>query len=290
VSTGPSVTAAVVASTLLLLEDDPVLAPLQAAPAPDAVEAAVRRAIPLFGRLLDTVPWPLLERTARVAERLVSPGFVTHYALRKLAIRRALDAAIDAGHRQVVLVGAGFDMLSATVPKHVRVFEVDHPATQSFRGTPEGVTLVPVDLVKESMVEALERAPGWNPTLDTVFVAEGLLMYLEEDCVNRVFAQLAQGAGARTLVLSIVTPDADGRVRLHSQRRVVDWIMRFIDEPFLWGEAPAELKQTLGRHGFEVSSITSTIELRDELLPPTAHRRLRNPPGEIVVVAHKPRA
>ena len=115
-------------------------------------------------------------------------------------------------------------------------------------------------------------------------------MYLEEDCVNRVFAQLAEGSGARTLVLSIVTPDADGRVRLHSQRRVVDWIMRFIDEPFLWGEAPAELKRTLARHGFDVSSITSTVELRDELLPPTAHRRLPHPPGEIVVVAHKPRA
>lgn len=289
-SNGPSVTAAVVASTLLLLEDDPHLAPLNAAPAPREVEAADRRAIPFFGRLLDTVPWPVLERTARVAERLVSPGFVTHYALRKLAIRRALDAAIDAGHRQVVLVGAGFDMLSATLPEHVRVFEVDHPATQSFRGTPDGVVLVPVDLVRASVAEALAREQAFDPRVDTVFVAEGLLMYFEERVVNRVLGELARGPGARTLIVSVVTPDADGRVRLHSQRRVVDWIMRFIDEPFLWGEAPDAMKRTLGRHGFDVASITSTMELRDELLPEAARRRLPRPSGEIVVVAKKPAA
>lgn len=287
---GPSVTAAVIASTLLLLEDDPDLAPLGAVSEADAVEAAVRRAIPLFGRLLDTVPWPVLERAAHVAERLVSPGFVTHYALRKLAVRRALGAAIDAGARQVVLVGAGFDMLSASVPKHVRVFEVDHPGTQAYRGVSEGVTLVPVDLTKEPVVAALERQPAFDPSADTVFVAEGLLMYLEEDCVHRVLAELARGPGARTLVLSIVTPDASGRVRLHSQRRVVDWIMRLIDEPFRWGEAPAELERSLGRHGFALASVTTTMELRDELLPAAAHRRLPRAPGEIVVVAKKPAA
>lgn len=282
---GPSVTAAVVASTLLLSKDDPNLGHL----APD--EVAVRRAVPLFGHLLDTVPWPVLERAAHVAERLVSPGFVTHYALRKIAIRRALASAVAAGSRQVVLVGAGFDNLASSVPADVRVFEVDHPATQVYRGeTADNVTLVPVDLTKEHATEALRRTPGFDPSAATVFVAEGLLMYLEEDCVNRVLADLARGPGARTLVLSIVTPDASGKVRIHTQRRVIDWIMRFIDEPFLWGEGPVELRETLGRHGLTVASIVSTMELRDELLPSSGQRRLPRPPGEIVVVANKPAA
>ncbi|MFO0735967.1 MAG: SAM-dependent methyltransferase [Labilithrix sp.] len=273
------------ASTLLLLEDDPDLASLHAAPAADAVEAAVRRALPLFGTLLDTVPWPVLERAAHVAERLVSPGFVTHYALRKLGVRRALAAAVDAGARQVILVGAGFDMLSATVPKGVPVFEVDHPATQSYRGESEGVTLVPVDLATGSMLSALRRTPAFDATLPTVFVAEGLLMYLDEERVHRVLGEIASGPGARTLILSIVTPDAAGRLRLHSQRRVVDWIMRFIDEPFLWGAAPNELERTLHRHGLVLKSVQTTMDLRDELLPVSAHRRLPRPSGEIIVVA-----
>lgn len=288
VASGPSVTAAVVASTLLLLEDDPDLGPLNAALEARAVEQAVRRVIPLFGRLLDTVPWPVLERAAHVAERLLSPGFVTHYALRKLAIRRSLAASVESGAGQVVLVGAGFDMLSASVPRHVRVFEVDHPATQAYRGQAEGVTLVPVDLAKEALSKALVEAPGFDPALDTTFVAEGLLMYLEEARVDGVLAQFGEGPGPRTLILSMVTPDASGRIRLHSQRRFVDWMMRLLDEEFRWGETPAELVRILTRRGFDVVSIQTTMELRNELLPPSAHRRLPRSPGEVVVVAKKP--
>jgi methyltransferase (TIGR00027 family) len=291
VSSGPSVTAAVVASTLLLVKDDPELARLDAAPQPscDSVEAAIRRALPLFGTLLDTVPWPVLERAAHIAERLVSPGFVTHYALRKHAIRGALRAAVERGHKQAVFVGAGFDMLSESLPSDARAFEVDHPATQTFRGKPERVELVPVDLITDSMASALAARPSFDPTASTVFVAEGLLMYLKRPVVDRVLAELARGPGERTIILSIVTPDptAHGKVRLHSQRKVVDWIMRWIDEPFIWGEGPTELKETLGRHGFDIVSIENTMDLRDTLLSESARKKLPRSPGEIIVVAHK---
>jgi methyltransferase (TIGR00027 family) len=285
------VTAAVVASTLLLVKDDPELAGLDAAPKPscDNVEAAIRRALPLLGTLLDTVPWPVLERAAHIAEKLVSPGFVTHYALRKHAIRSALRAAIERGHEQAVFVGAGFDMLSESLPRNVQAFELDHPATQSFRGKPERVDLVPVDLVTDSLTSALAARPSFDETVPTVFVAEGLLMYLERAVVDRVLAELARGPGERTIILSIVTPDpsAHGKVRLHSQRKVVDWIMRWIDEPFIWGEGPTEVRETLGRHGFEIVSIESTMDLRDALLSESARKKLPRAPGEIVVVAHK---
>lgn len=292
-SSAPSTTAAVVASTLLLLKDDPELARLDAPEATPAVEAAVRRAIPLFGTLLDRVPWPMLERAAHAAERLVSPGFVAHYALRKFAVRTALLSAVDAGHRQVVLVGAGFDMMAASLPPDCNVIEADHPATQSLRrdaSEPPEITFVPVDLTKDRLEDALRRSAKYDPEADTVFVAEGLLMYLEPPRVEALLADLARGPGARTIVLSILTPDESGRVRIHSQRRVVDWIMRWIDEPFVWGEKPDNLQATLARHGFEIANVTNTTDLRDEMLSPSARSRLPTPPGEIIVVAKKPRA
>jgi methyltransferase (TIGR00027 family) len=293
-TTGPSTTAAVVASTLLLLNNDPELARLGAPEATPAVEAAVRRAIPLFGTLLDRVPWPMLERAAHVAERLVSPGFVAHYALRKFAVRQALLAAVvERGHRQVVLVGAGFDMMALSLPADCTVIEADHPATQSLRrdaSEPPEITFVPVDLTVDRLEDALRRSPKFDPNADTVFVAEGLLMYLEPERVDALLADLAKGPGARTVVLSIVTPDHAGRVRIHSQRRVVDWIMRWIDEPFVWGESPEKLRRTLDRHGFVVETVTTTTNLRDDMLSPTARRRLPTPPGEIIVVATKARA
>jgi len=286
VNSGPSTTAAVVASTLLLLENDPALARLAAPEATPAVESAVRCALPIFGRLLDTVPWPVLERAAHVAERLVSPGFVAHYALRKFAVRRAL---LEAACPQVVLVGAGFDMMAESLPPGTRVIEVDHPVTQGLRrkaAAPREVTFVPLDLTDGDLAAALAETPSFDPSADTVFVAEGLLMYLSRDRVEAVLEAIGRGPGARTIILSIVTPDREGKVRIHTQRKVVDWIMRWLDEPFIWGETAVELGRTLERHGFTVEAVTSTMDLRDELIPAHA-RRLPRAPGEIVVVAKK---
>ena len=75
---GPSVTAAVVAATLLLLRDDPELGHLVDRVTLAPIERAVREVVPVLGSLLDHAPWPLLKRAAFVAERLLSPGFVAH--------------------------------------------------------------------------------------------------------------------------------------------------------------------------------------------------------------------
>ncbi|MBX3233445.1 MAG: class I SAM-dependent methyltransferase [Labilithrix sp.] len=287
---GPSTTAAVVASTLLLLEDDPALAPLAFPEATPSVEAAVRHALPIVGRLLDTIPWPVLERAAHVAERLVSPGFVAHYALRKFAIRRALARETAAGCGQVVLVGAGFDMMAESLPAAATIVEVDHPATQRLRreaASSRAVTFVPLDLATGDLAAALDATAALDPAAATTFVAEGLLMYLARDRVEAILSALARGPGARTVILSIVTPDRAGKVRIHTQRRVVDWIMRWIDEPFVWGESATELVRTLEQHGFAVEELVTTMALRDELIAPDARRCLPRSPGEIVVVAKK---
>src|SRR5262245_26158833 len=53
--------------------------------------------------------------------------------LRALAIDAELVAALEAGCRQVVILGAGFDSRAHRLDalEDARVFEVDHPATQS---------------------------------------------------------------------------------------------------------------------------------------------------------------
>lgn len=278
-----------------MLRDDDELGGL-VDPATDApVEAAVRRALPFAGFLLDTVPRPLIRRAAHAFERLVSPGFITHYALRKHAVREQLLRAIGAGARQVVLVGAGFDMLASAVPKGVRVFELDHPATQRARrealgGTPASdVTFVAVDLAKDRLRDALLAAPAFDADADTVFVAEGLLMYLEPEYVDAVLADMCLGCASHTLILTIITPDARNRLRLHSQRKVVDWCMRWLDEPFVWGERRERLPAILEHHGLAIESVLSTAELRDVLLSAPARRRMPRATGELIVIAKRPR-
>lgn len=287
--TKPSATAAVVASTLLLLRGDADLEPLADPATHAAVESAVRRAIPAFGALLDLVPWPLLRRAALGVERAASPGFVAHYALRKHAIRELVAQSVSDGFRQVVMVGAGFDMLSSSVDARATIFEVDHPATQeikreALRGArSRQVTYVPVDLARDDLRRALVRAEGFRPDAPTLYVAEGLLMYLPSD---RVGAVLGDMRGPARVIFTVVTPDRAGRVRLHSQRAMVDWVMRHIDEPFVWGESGENLAGLLRAHGLRMDRAFTTADHGRRVLGVRTRARLPRPTGELVVVAH----
>lgn len=280
-------TAAVVAATLLLLRDDPALGQLVDPRILDAIDRSVREPVPAFGWALDRVPWPILRRAALGIERLVSPGFVAHYALRKHLVRTHLLEAISDGHQQVVLLGAGFDMLSVAVPDIAHVFEVDLPATQAAkrRAVRDGlrqVTYVPVDLSSSSLRAALLAAPGFDPRADTVFVAEGLLMYLDRPVVEGIFADMTELEGRVRLVASVVTPDPKGRVRLHSQRRVVDLCMRLLGERFVWGESVERLEETLAAYDLDLEIVSSTTELDNVAKGPVRGRRRT---GEVIVVA-----
>ncbi len=289
-SQGPSTTAALVASTLLLLRDDPAFEGLIDQTARDQIEASVRATIPAFGVALDRLPWPALRRLAFAVERLVSPGFIAHYALRKHAVRAHLRTATESGYRQVVLLGAGFDMLATSLPASTSLFEVDLPATQAAKRAacaPSPHThFVPVDLSQERLLDALHRTGAFDPQAPTVFVAEGLLMYLAADRVAALLDDIASAStGGTRVIVSVLTPDSRGLFRIHSQRRVVDVCMRWLEEPFVWGIQRGEIASLLSSHGLRLESITCTTELRDALLPRRARRRIPRRTGELVVLA-----
>ena len=272
----PTVTAAVVAATLLLLRDEPGLEHLAAATDLPAVEAVVRVALPELAVLLDRVPWPVLKRLARTVERVASPGFSLHYAFRKSIVRSAVNAAIADGHKQVVLLGAGFDMMSLALSPSATIFEVDHPRSQAVkrRALPEGpVRYVPVDLLVDDLVASL-RAGGVDPEKDTVLAAEGLFMYFDRPKVAAILDELARFfVGRRRLVASFITPDDRGQVRLHSQRRIVDYCMELLGEQFAFGSTVPHLVELLAAHGWNASNVESTAS------------RLARPTGEVVVTA-----
>ncbi|NOU29145.1 MAG: SAM-dependent methyltransferase [Polyangiaceae bacterium] len=294
-STRPSTTAALVASTLLLLRDDPAFRGIVDEAARDRIEASVRTTIPAFGAALDRLPWLLVRQLAFAVERIISPGFIGHYALRKHAIRGHLRAATDSGFRQVVLLGAGFDMLASSLPDAALTFEVDLPATQAAKraacAAPPRTHFVTADLARESLLDALRGTGAFDRHAPTVFVAEGLLMYLAADRVAALLDDVSRASsGGTRVILSVLTPDARGRFRIHSQRRVVDLCMRWLEEPFVWGIERGEIASLLSNHGFRLESITCTTELRDALLPRRARRRIPRRTGELVVVGSGGRA
>lgn len=104
--------------------------------------------------------------------------------------------------RQVVLLGAGFDLrmikLARDTPE-VQVFELDMPGTQKVKrdamtgaGIQEaGVTFVPVDFRSEDWAEKLTKA-GFDPTKTTYFHWESVNCYLEEAVVRRTLDAISR--------------------------------------------------------------------------------------------------
>ncbi|SIQ69769.1 methyltransferase, TIGR00027 family [Microbispora rosea] len=119
-----------------------------------------------------------------------------------------LERAVASGVRQVVLLGAGMDSRAFRTdwPEGTRLFEVDTAEPLDFkasvlrqeRAVPrcERIT-VPVDL-HEDWPGALAAA-GHDPAQPTVWIAEGLLIYLPEDAVQSLLERVGalSAAGSR---------------------------------------------------------------------------------------------
>jgi methyltransferase (TIGR00027 family) len=121
-------------------------------------------------------------------------------------------AAISAGVGQVVIVGAGYDdrALRFRSPG-VRFFELDHPDTQAdkarrlraMRAARGGPIQAPADFRHDDVADIL-RACGHDAAQPSLFVCEGLLVYLDQPaCVRLLAALRARAAAGSTLAASL---------------------------------------------------------------------------------------
>ena len=151
------------------------------------------------------------------------PGPMSRYlAARTSFFDQVVVGALDDGVGQVVIVGAGYDGRALRYSRPgVRWFEVDHPDTQADKrerlgrlGVETGhVSFVPADLGATDVGPALLDA-AFDPGRRSLFLCEGLLVYLERDVIDRLLAGLrAVAAPGSRLVLSVSVALEDGAGR-----------------------------------------------------------------------------
>jgi methyltransferase (TIGR00027 family) len=99
-----------------------------------------------------------------------------------------LAAAVERGVKQLVVLGAGLDTYAyrGAMRDRLRIFEVDHPATQAWKRErlaeagikiPERLTFAPVDFERETLAEGLAAA-GFDPAQRSFFTWLGVVPYL----------------------------------------------------------------------------------------------------------------
>jgi methyltransferase (TIGR00027 family) len=137
-------------------------------------------------------------------------------------------AAISAGIPQVVIVGAGYDDRALRFRSQgVRFFELDHPDTQAdkaarlraMRAGPgsDGPTLAAADFRRDD-VAAVLAASGHDASRPSLFICEGLLVYLDQPACVRLLGALRERAAAGSRLAASLSIHRDG---LDSERVAV---------------------------------------------------------------------
>ncbi len=166
----------------------------------------------LAPRLLPAwLAWVLRSSWARpYFRRLGGPGIHEYVLARTKHLDAALQQALAQGIGQVLILGAGFDTRALRFgPKApgARFFELDAAVTQAAKrgqlakrglAEPPGLAYVTLDLEGGDLAASLGRA-GFVPGQASLFLAEGLTMYLEPPAVDRLLADLHElgGPGSR---------------------------------------------------------------------------------------------
>jgi methyltransferase (TIGR00027 family) len=239
-------------------------------------------------RVLEASGWsrgPFASLRSSLTERFSIPGIRTHYVLRKKIIERETREAIDEGFRQVVVIGAGFDVLALRLASEfplVTFVELDHAATQNAKrsaGERYGseVAFVATDLRDEPVNVALKRTT-FDAEEQTVFIIEGVLMYLTEERVTSTLQSIRRAAKACRLIFTAM--ESDGFAG--STWLAESWLQQQ-GEPFRWAITPDNVDAFLTRLGFDVLRIYDAAEIRAELPPAASGRHVAA--GEFVVVA-----
>jgi len=166
-------------------------------------------AIPILGPDADEAIALSRERPERRPLRL----FI---AMRSRFAEDSARAAIEQGVRQIVVLGAGLDTFAYRLEptRGLRVFELDHPATQADKRRrlglarivePSHVAYVAHDFEHGSMIDALEDA-GLDPRRRTFVLWLGVTPYLMKEAVYATLGDLARTPGGTEVVFDYANP------------------------------------------------------------------------------------
>jgi methyltransferase (TIGR00027 family) len=293
----PSATAYLIARSTLFLSRDPLMGGLVPERSAELCARFVH-ARPRFARVFDAAMHSrFLRPLASALERVTIPGIKLHYALRKRYLEEIARGALRDGLRQVVVIGAGFDTLALRLHEafsETKFFEIDHPATQRVKKLAvenhhlpgSNLQFISLDLAHGSLEGSLLSSADYRPEAATLFVAEGLLMYLALAEIDLVLQFIRCHSGPKSkFAFTFMETQSDGRIGFRESSRVVDAWLRLRGETFKWGSHRALIGDFLATRGFAVREIVTSETLRNKYLTSEQLRQLSLADGECICVS-----
>ena len=193
-------------------------------------------------------------------------------AARVLWFDAQVAAALDAGISQVAVIGAGYDSRAWRLRRDgARFFELDHPDTQQDkvrRAPGPGPIYVAADLTVQDAADAL-CDQGLDVLLPTLFVVEGVTMYLDAEIVSRQLGGLAHAsAGGSRVAVDFYPPrDAGAAARSRRQMQRQRLARTGSGESFRLGVDRSQAVALAESSGWDVDEVTSLRDAALALVP-----------------------
>lgn len=242
--------------------------------------------------LEDPIAVPIIGAAIERDDSAVSRSMRAHMVVRSRYAEDQLAAAVRNGVRQYVVLGAGLDTFAYRNPfAQVRVFEVDHPATQEWKrerlaaagiGLPPELTFVAVDFEKQKLDVELPAA-SFRSTEPAFFSWLGVTPYLSRvafEGTARFIAAMPPGSG-------VAFDFAVERSTLSfMERMALDELSRRVasaGEPFQLFFDPRILAEDLKRMGFSRVEVLDRDEINARYFANRSDRlRIRGGLGQLL--------
>jgi len=230
--------------------------------------------LPLFAKGILNVPF-----LRRFFMKRIAPSGIYEYVLARTKLLD--DIFIDAlenNFSQIVLLGAGMDTRALRFKsrnKGTKIFELDIQTTQQPKmeilnrkgvALPGELVFVPIDFNSQSLSEVL-LAAGYQGNQRSLFLWEGVTMYLTSDAVDSTLAFIRDsGAEGSMVVFDYIYASVLRREnRFYGEKEIFETVSR-AGEGWTFGIEEGEIQGFLSERGLRVTSHRTPADLEKAYL------------------------
>lgn len=235
---------------------------------------------PYASRFLSPQYLVFMEMAAHDPSKTPFPGVHNSLSARVRYFDDFVKKLINEGLEQLIILGAGYDTRAYRIEGlrgNVKVFEIDHPETQSvkiekikdiFGSLPDHVEYVSVDFETEDFGQRLLEH-GYEKSQKTVFIIEGLIYYLPPKAVDEMLYFISKNSETGSAIIfdyvyesSIYRTNGICGVQCtacnQNEIKNATKDMAQKGEPYKFGVKDGMLESFISQHGFSrICNVTS---------------------------------
>ena len=234
------------------------------------------------------VKFGFVRKLGIVKSRKFTPGGFEYVLARTAFFDQQLLNALGTGAKQLVILGAGFDTRAYRFAEQCsgcKIIELDIASTQNRKkecllnagiAIPKNRTFASINFNLESLQDVLREA-GYDNAVQTVFLWEGVSMYLQQSAVEATLQFVGACKNTESLLVfdyiaTIADSEVDNYYGVKTWRET--WARYRQAEPFKFTIDDSQIASYLEGMGLSIKSRLKEREIEERCLPQPGYKNL----------------